>query len=149
MSDTIDREHQTLHFERLIEATPEEVFDAWTRPEEVSRWWDPTGTPLTACSIDLRPRGSFSFVTAGHAPPFQGTYEVVERPHRIEFQAMGAYGTVQLEPRAGGTRMKVAIRCPSREHFETFLKLGVATGTSATLDNLARVLAPRPRAPAR
>lgn len=138
MNDTIDRDRHTILFERTLNAPPEEVFDAWTKPEEVTHWWDPSGAPLVSCSIDLRPEGAFRFVTAGHAPPFEGTYSVIERPRRIEFQAMGATGAVVLEAHGSGTRMNVSIRCPSAEHFATFLKLGVQTGTSATLDNLKK-----------
>lgn len=138
MSDSIDREQLTFRFERILDATPEEAFDAWTQPEQISAWWDPSGAPMVSCSIDLRPSGAFRFVTAGHAPPFEGTYSVVDRPQRLEFQAMGSHGTVHLQAHGGGTLMKVAIRCPSVEHFEMMVKLGVATGTSATLDNLAR-----------
>lgn len=73
----------------------------------------------------------------GHAPPFEGKYSVVERPRRLEFDAMGAHGTILLTPKDGKTQMHVSIRSPSSEHFEMFLKLGVAAGTSATFDNLA------------
>lgn len=145
MSDTIDQEHHTIRFERMLQATPHEVFDAWTLPEEVTKWWDPGGTPLVSCSIDLRPEGAFCFVTAGHAPPFEGTYEVVERPNRLEFQAMGAKGIVTLHPHGTGTRMSVSIGCASAEHFETLLQLGVQPGTSTTLDNLAAHLSRRAR----
>lgn len=137
MADTIDRQTLTFHFERLLEASPEAVFDAWTIPEQISQWWDPTGQRLTACAIDLRVGGAFRFETAGHAPPFAGEYVVVEQPSRLVFTAMGAQGTIVLEPEGGKTRMRVAIQSPSLEHFETFLTLGVATGTSATFDNLA------------
>ena len=37
---------------------------------------------------------------------------------------------------ASGTRLTVLIRCASAEHFEQFLKIGVAKGTAQTLDNL-------------
>ena len=30
----------------LPPAPPEDVFDAWTQPAHLTRWWDPTGTPL-------------------------------------------------------------------------------------------------------
>lgn len=138
MSDTIDTQENTIHFERQLDASPEDVFDAWTQPEQVTKWWDPTGVELAACSIDLRPEGSFRFETAEHARPFEGTYRIVERPSRLEFDAMGAHGTVLFHSRGAGTLMKVSIRCASREHFELFLKLGVQTGTSITLDNLVR-----------
>ena len=136
MTDTIDRAQHTIHFERRIAAAPDHVFDAWAQPDEIAQWWDPSGTPLTACAIDLRPGGAFRFVTVGHAPPFEGRYALIERPARLEFEAMGAYGTVTFERDGAGTRMRVAIRCASAEHFEMFVKLGVHTGTSKTLDNL-------------
>ncbi|MBS2011387.1 MAG: SRPBCC domain-containing protein [Deltaproteobacteria bacterium] len=90
MSDTIDHELRTIRFERVLDATPDEVFDAWTLPAQVTRWWDPSGAPLVECTIDLRLQGSFRFVTANHAPPFQGTYAVIDRPRRLEFHAMVA-----------------------------------------------------------
>lgn len=146
MTDTIDREQRAVSFERVVSASPEEVFDAWTQPEQMSLWWDPSGTPLVSCSIDLKPKGTFRFVTAGHAPPFEGHYEVVDRPSRLEFMAMGARGTVVLKPHAQGTLMQVSIRSPSPEHFEMFVKLGVQTGTGKTLDNLVSFLGGRTRA---
>jgi uncharacterized protein YndB with AHSA1/START domain len=136
MNHTIDDTEHTIRFERTLAASPEAVFDAWTNPVRVTSWWDPSGSPLVACSIDLRRGGSFRFETSGHAPPFAGTYLVIEPPQRLEFEAMGAIGTVLLERVRAGTHMRVTIRSPSREHFETFLRLGVADGTSVTLDRL-------------
>ena len=145
MNDTINRQQNSIHFQRELDATPEQVFEAWTQPAQVTVWWDPSGTPLTDCTIDLRPRGTFRFVTAGHAPPFEGEYDVVDRPRRLTFRAMGAAGEVTFDARGAGTLMNVSIRCPTAEHFETFVKLGVDKGTSVTLDNLVRMLAPRAR----
>lgn len=141
INDTIDHAQNTLVFERTLDAPPAEVFDAWTRPERISQWWDPSGAPLVACTIDLRPGGAFRFVTNGHAPPFEGVYTVVERPALLAFDAMGAEGTITLHPHGTGTAMKVSIKCPSTEHLQTFVKLGVQAGTSATLDNLVRLVA--------
>lgn len=144
MNDTIDKEQKTVSFERILTASAEDVFDAWTQPEQMTQWWDPTGAPLVSCSIDLKPNGAFRFVTAGHAPPFEGVYEVIERPRRLEFRALGAKGTVTLQRHSRGTLMSVSIQCPSTEHFEMLVKLGVQTGTSKTLDNLVELLAGRP-----
>jgi uncharacterized protein YndB with AHSA1/START domain len=143
MSDMVDRREQTVSFQRTLSSTPEDVFDAWTRPERIAQWWDPTGAPLASCSIDLRPEGAFRFETHGHAPPFTGTYKLVERPGRLVFEAMGAIGTVTLQSKGNSTLMQVTIRSPSAEHFEMFLKLGVDTGTSKTMDNLVAYLGAR------
>lgn len=140
MSPSIDREDLTLVFERQFPAPPEKVFDAWTRPEQIAEWWDPTGARLVGCEIDLRVGGRFCFVNEGHGPPFEGRYSVIDRPTRLEFEALGSVGTVLLETKEGGTRMRVVIRCASSEHLEHFVKLGVATGTDRTLDNLVSYL---------
>jgi len=79
-------------------------------------------------------------MASGHAPPFAGVYRVIERPAQLVFDAMGAVGTVRLEAEQGTTRMVVSIRCPSAEHLEQFLKLGVAEGTAQTLDNLGALV---------
>ncbi len=145
MTDAIDRSQQTFLFERHIAASPDDVFNAWTRPEELTHWWDPTGKKLLECTVDLRLNGAFRFVTDGHAPPFEGIYRVIERPSRLEFEAMGARGIIILEAVGTHTRMRVSICSPTREHFEMFLKLGVNTGTSATFDQLVRHVQSRAR----
>ena len=142
MNDNIDRETFTLTFERLLPVPCQQVFDAWTRPEQITEWWDPTGTPLVACDIDLRREGAFRFQNDGHSPPFCGVYKVVEPPSTLVFEALGTLGTVSLQTVDDGTRMHVTIRCGSAEHFQMFLSLGVRENTSKTMDNLVRYLSP-------
>jgi uncharacterized protein YndB with AHSA1/START domain len=135
---SVDRANHTIVFERLLSASPESVFEAWTEPDQLALWWDPSGEELRACEVDLRVGGAFRFENAGHSPPFVGTYRVVERPTRLVFDAIGAIGTVTLEPQGSSTRMHVSIRCASAEHLEQFLKLGVDVNTERTFDNLAK-----------
>lgn len=132
----IDHERHALRFRRRFKASREDVFAAWTTPEQVAKWWDPTGTPLVSCTIDLRVGGSFAFVNAGHGPPFAGSYRSIERPSKLVFEAMGAVGTVELTQDGEETLMVVSIESPTREHFEQFMRFGVHEGTSKTLDNL-------------
>ena len=148
MQTTIEQETFTIAFERELPVSRAEVFDAWTKPEQIAEWWDPTGTRLVMCEIDLRPGGAFRFVNDGHGPPFSGTYAVIERPSRLVFEAMGSVGTVTLETAGSSTRMRVTIRCASKEQLEHFVQIGVAPNTDRTLDNLVRYLAASPAASA-
>jgi uncharacterized protein YndB with AHSA1/START domain len=132
----VDRAALTITLRRTFVAPREQVFEAWTQAEHVACWWDPTGTRLVECEIDLRPGGSFKFVNANHGPPFSGTYREIAPPARLVFDAMGAVGTVHLEDVRGETFMTVTIKCGSPGHFEQFLQLGVDEGTARTLDNL-------------
>ena len=51
----IDRSTHTIRLTRAFKAPREQIFEAWTQPEQVTAWWDPAGQPLTVCEIDLRP----------------------------------------------------------------------------------------------
>lgn len=142
----LDRDTFTIRFERIFDSPAEDVFDAWTQPEQVSHWWDPSGARLVKCEIDLRPGGAFAFVNDGHSPPFAGTYREISRPSKLVFDALGAVGTVMLEGHRNETRMVVTITCSSAEHFDQFVQHGVADGTARTLDNLGTHLsAKKPR----
>jgi uncharacterized protein YndB with AHSA1/START domain len=135
---TIDRTTFTITFQRTFRSSREDVFDAWTQPEQLAAWWDPTGAPLAECAVDLRPGGAFKLVNRdnAHGPPFAGVYRAIERPSLLAFDAMGSVGTVRLEIDGASTKMTVSIRCASAEHLEQFVKLGVDVGTARTLDNL-------------
>jgi len=133
----IDRATHTIRFKRVFDAPKAALFEAWTRPEHVTWWWDAAGGPLTTCEIDLRPGGAFSFVTKGQPEmPFAGTYREIAPPDRLVFEAMDATGRVVFQEAAGKTHMTVEIECRSAEHLDQYLQMGVDVGTSQTLDNL-------------
>lgn len=133
----IDRSAHTIRLTRSFAAPRAEIFEAWTRPEHVTCWWDTSGEPLTVCEIDLRPGGTFKFVTKGHPEmPFAGTYQEIAPPERLVFEAMGATGRVILLNVASQTRMTVEIECRSAQQLEQCLQMGIDAGTSQTLDNL-------------
>ena len=133
----VDRGTHTIRLNRVFDASRAQIFEAWTKPEQVTCWWDPDGAPLTACEIDLRPNGAFKFLTRSHPEmPFFGTYREIAPPDHLIFEALGATGRVLLRDVAGQTHMTVEIECRSAEHLDQYLKMGVAVGTAQTLDNL-------------
>lgn len=142
---TLDRATHTIRLERRVRATPDWLFKSWTDPARLMQWWDPTGKPLARCEVDLRVGGGLHFATVDHADhAFIGTYTRIEPPHRLEFEAMGAAGTVTFQAAGAETDMRVEIRCRSAAHLEDFLRFGVAEGTARTVDNLV-ALAERAR----
>jgi uncharacterized protein YndB with AHSA1/START domain len=138
----IDHATFTITFRRTFTAPREQVFDAWTKPDQIAEWWDPSGARLSECTIDLRPGGAFKFVNrdSAHSPPFAGVYRSIERPAKLVFEALGATGTVSLEERDDLTFMTVSIRCSSADHLKQFIQVGVDVGTDQTLDNLVKYL---------
>ena len=134
----VDRETHAIVLTRMFSAPREQVFEAWTRPEHVTCWWDPTGCPLAECEIDLRPGGAFRFVNqqSAGAHQFAGVYREIAPPDYLVFEAMGAIGRVVLEEIGEKTRLTVRIECGSAAHLEQYLKMGIDSGTAKTLDNL-------------
>jgi uncharacterized protein YndB with AHSA1/START domain len=80
----------TLRLERTYDATPEEVFDAWTNPEVLRRWWmvDDAGSAPQA-DVDLRVGGSYRLSIerrgADSAHTVRGTYREIVRPQRLVY----------------------------------------------------------------
>jgi len=133
----IDRGSHTIKLTRDFDAPRTQIFEAWTRPQHMTCWWDAAGEPLAVCEIDLRPGGSFKFVSRSHPEmPFAGTYSEIAPPDRLVFEALGATGRVLLRESAGKTHMTVEIQCRSAEQLDQYLKMGVDVGTAQTLDNL-------------
>lgn len=50
---------------RIVAASRERVFEAWTNPEHIRRWWGPEGFTNTFEQFDPRPGGAWRFVMHG------------------------------------------------------------------------------------
>jgi uncharacterized protein YndB with AHSA1/START domain len=82
-----DTPGRVLRIERSFEASAEDVFDAWTSPEVMRRWfhcepdWD---TPVA--EVDLRVGGKVRIVMRrpnGRTGGGHGEYTAIERPRRL------------------------------------------------------------------
>ena len=74
---------------RVFDAPRELVWQAWTDPEHMSRWFGPRGftTPLATVIMDVRPGGTFEFTMVsdddGNEIPSGGTFLEVVEPERL------------------------------------------------------------------
>jgi len=87
--NTDDATDRRFVHSRLIDATPEQVFSAFSQPERLARWWGPEGFFSTFETFDLRPGGSWQFVL--HGPdgsnyPNVNVFQSVEPPNRVEVE---------------------------------------------------------------
>lgn len=78
----VDAATHEIRITRLFEAPRELVFQAWTDPDHLARWFGPAGmeTPRETIEIDLRVGGRFSLtmVRPGSDHGHELTYEIVE-----------------------------------------------------------------------
>jgi uncharacterized protein YndB with AHSA1/START domain len=61
-SNTQDRE---IIQTRLLDAPRELVFEAWTNPEHVVRWWGPNGFTTTIKEMNVKPGGVWRYIMHG------------------------------------------------------------------------------------
>ena len=57
-------------------------------PYGIAHWWDPSGVPVAACEIDLRPNGAFRWVHGGPGGEryvFAGAYREIAPPEKLVF----------------------------------------------------------------
>jgi uncharacterized protein YndB with AHSA1/START domain len=85
---TDDQPADTVTLTRIIDAPREEVFRAWTEPEQIRRWWGPGEFTCPSAEIDLRPGGSYRLTmqpTEGDPFIVAGTYREVDPPARLVY----------------------------------------------------------------
>lgn len=57
-----------LEIRRVIRASRQRVFEAWTRPEEIRKWFGPAGTQVLEAEADVRQGGRWSISTVRPSP---------------------------------------------------------------------------------
>ncbi len=81
-------EDGSIEIERRFPAGQSELWQAWTVPEELARWWWPERFQ-TIHHIDARPGGSYRFTTADVPPMGQlelaGVFEQVQPPRYLAY----------------------------------------------------------------
>ena len=123
------------------------VFEAWTKPELLKRWWAPksTGTSLLSCEADVRAGGRYRFEfgrEGSRLMAFFGQYIEVTPPARLvwtnEESGDGAVTTVTFEEKGGKTLLVMHELYPSKEALDASIA-GMEGGmpeTFAQLDDL-------------
>ncbi|MEP6763243.1 MAG: SRPBCC domain-containing protein [Gemmatimonadaceae bacterium] len=134
---------------RMFDAPRVVVFEAWTKSEHVAHWWDPTGTPLAVCEIDLRPNGSFRWVNSGpngEAHAFSGTYAEIDAPEKLIFvvhmfpNSANPVTTLEFTDNGNQTELTITMACANKHDRDMLLQMRVDEGTARTLENLASYL---------
>ena len=75
--------------ERIYDASPETVWQAWTDPEMLKQWWGPNNVTIPECEVDLRVGGKFYIVMEAGAG--MGPYKGIKWPMLAEFTSVEPY----------------------------------------------------------
>ena len=127
------------------------VFDAWTKPELLQRWWVPRscGASFSSCEADVRTGGTYRFVfrhpSWDQPMSFFGRYVEVIPPSRLvwtneEGGEAGPVTTVTFEERDGETFVVMHDLYPSKKALDDAIASGSTSGSSEQFEQLDELL---------
>ena len=134
---------------RVFDAPRERVFDAWTTPEHLTRWFGPNGFTMTTHEIDVRPGGRWRFMFHG---PDGTNYDSrmvfleVKRPELLVFEHgsdrdddPGRFRTTLTFDEQGNGKTVLTLRQlhPTKEQRDQKIAFGAVELGLQTLEKLA------------
>jgi uncharacterized protein YndB with AHSA1/START domain len=132
---------------RLIDASPEQLFEAVSDPAQLALWWGPQGFTNTFAEFDFRPGGAWNFTM--HDPegtdyPNESEFVEIEKPGRIVFDHLRPMHwfrmTMTFVPESGKTRLTWQMRFESRAESDKFREF-IVIANEQNLDRLEAHLA--------
>ena len=148
---TSDRE---IRLSRTFHAPPELVWEAFTNPKHVAKWWGPKGFTTTTEIMDVRPGGEWKHVMKGPDGtlyPNHSVYTAVEKPRLIAYKHAGRReggpgvafeAFVTFEPEGEGTRVTLRQVFTSPEARDKVIReFGAVEGGKSHLESLSEFLA--------
>jgi len=137
---------------RVFDAPRRLVFDAWTKPELLRRWFGARGWNLAGCEVDLRVGGSWRFVSRGPDGTEMaqgGVYREIVPPDRLvytesfddqSYPGESLITHVFVEQR-GKTTTTSTLVYPSPEARDIVINYPMKRGVGEGYDRLAELLA--------
>ncbi len=136
---------------RTVDGPARIVFEAWTKPELIMKWWAPKAYGITflSCETDVRTGGGYRYVfghPASEQPmAFFGKYIEVTPPSRLvwtnEEEADGAVTTATFEEKDGKTLVVVHDLYPSKEALDAAIASGSTGAWPEQFEQLDDLLA--------
>lgn len=157
---SVDTDHDNLSVTLIadFDAPVERVWELWSDPRQLERWWGPPSYPATFETHHLVPGGeSRYFMTSPDGEKHAGLLRVtaVDPPASLQFHdvfvdAAGepidlptAQVSVRLIERGGGTRMVMRSAFESRDDLERWLSTGTREGQEEAIAQMDQLLRSR------
>jgi uncharacterized protein YndB with AHSA1/START domain len=140
---------------REFDAPKHLVYEAWTTPELVKRWWNAKRGEVTVAEIDLRVGGRWRYVLVtddGVEVGFHGEYREIDPNERIVATEVyeglpegvteeegAVVNTVTFSEKDGSTTLTILTQATSRESRDAIIESGMEAGLQDALDLLEEV----------
>jgi uncharacterized protein YndB with AHSA1/START domain len=157
VSTAQDSEALTLTIVAELAAPPSRVWQIWSDPRQLERWWGPPTWPATFEEHDPVPGGSSSYYMTGpEGEKSRGWWRFLslDEPRLLEFEdgfsdesgvpndkMPTVRARVELEETATGTRMTVTSRFATLEEMEKLVRMGMVEGITVAMGQIDGLLA--------
>jgi uncharacterized protein YndB with AHSA1/START domain len=148
---------RTMTITARFDAPIERVWQVWSDPRKLERWWGPPAYPATVTEHDLAPGGGVTYYMTGPDGERHGGWfrvRAVDPPHALDLDAGFADGDgnampdmpasrirVALSQPAGqGTHMTITVEWPTDEAMEQTLAMGTDAGMTAAVGQIDELL---------
>jgi uncharacterized protein YndB with AHSA1/START domain len=133
---------------REFDAPKHLVYEAYTTPELVRRWWHTNRGEMTVAEIDLRVGGKWRYAMnhEGGEVAFHGEYKEIVPNDRLVFTEIyeglpdaedhAALNILTLTEHEGRTRMEILMQMKSKEDRDALIESGMEDGLQDALDLL-------------
>jgi uncharacterized protein YndB with AHSA1/START domain len=134
---------------RVFDAPRRLVWDAFSKPELLKRWFGPRGWSLSTCEVDARVGGGFRFILQGpdgQKMGMRGVYRELIPPGRsVHVESFDDYPgestvTAVFTEQNGKTTLTATVEYPSREIRDIVIGTGMEHGAAESYDKLAELL---------
>ncbi|SRR5260221_5024113 len=162
-------ENKQIVIERIFDAPVEKVWDAWTNPEMVKKWWGPKDFTAPSVEIDFRVGGKYVYAMHGPAGSewdkdmySAGEYKEIvpmerivvtdyfsdEHGNKMSAQEQGLPEgmpsemtvVVTFEKMDGKTKLSIIYTPESVAQYDAMIKSGMQEGWSTSLDKMAEAI---------
>jgi len=138
-----------IQITREFDAPRHLVYQAWTTPELIKRWWAGQRGVVTVAEVDLRVGGAWRYVmtaNGGFEVAFRGVYREVVPNERVvctqiyeAFPDVEAVVTNTFTEAEGRSTMTILVQHPSRATRDAHIDSGMEGGMQESMQLLEQV----------
>ena len=153
-----DYDNLTANLIADFEHPIDQVWELWSDPRKLERWWGPPGYPATVEKHALTPGGEVTYsMTRPDGDQHRGLWRVISVDPPTSLQFTDAFADsdgapledspvseirVRLLEHEGGTRMEMRMTFETREDMERIVDMGTVEGLKQGVSQMDALLAP-------
>jgi len=137
--------NRTLKLERTFNAPVKLVWEAWTEPAHIAKWWGPKGMQVIVITHDFRVGGKWKYsmpMPDGTAFVSEGEYSEIVPMEKIITSAnfipmtVGVVLHAEFEAVGNTTKFTFSVVHPTPEYCQQQEKMGFYNGWGSTFERL-------------